>query len=744
MPRGSNPVSAFLAGFQAVDALETNRQNRAFREKQMAFAEEDQSRTRRMWKRQDDEYELLKLERYRSQKLAELDATVQAIIMEMPSEQLTKMDEMAIMQEAHKRMQANDPSFGEHVALAHGLDPAAGSAIRDKNKPINGFGFAPGKGTFFEVDSVNGMQPYTENRTSADNDPVAFRQPGLQELIGIYGPGVMQNDLAIAARLRALVGADEVTGNPLGTQDKRARQPEVQQPNTVDPVAEQERAQVERGGYVEASEEDIEKRKQLNAENDAQRRRTKDKAVVSQYEEVENKLRDIMTDPNAQTGERLVAGAKKLAIDLFGGGQGEQRDWVANPPTQEEIDGSLGAMFLADMAHSAEKADKFGGFLHDKIHEFVYGIDSPDKGKTFSEKLSGVLGNEVTAAAKPGYPGAKTRDTAATTTKDIVADGNVATDFTPDKLSQPGEDAGKAVMRSPPPGNAKAAAGAARSVAAPVKGKRPTLVQMYNAVGLAKLNLISTEQLHRYASTGQLNEAAKADIQVLQADGWARIFDKNTQSLSAPFKIAPGGEGGDPATVSDHAAIQNLYQDTLQSIEDPGYQQKVIDAMLGAAGILLDVPSTSKVGVALTANAQVRSQLRHGVDLMLNFDEDKIQGLIDNGDLDLSWGDFKPAMNAGNVAIATAIADNVKGDKEITYAMRDYMRDFKQAFGGMTEGAIVNRVHKHEKTIKEAMTKANKQKGPVTFQVLNGETVTVTPKDSKHDIRQKILVALSK
>ena len=106
--RGSNPVSAFLAGFQAVDALETNRQNRAFREQQWRGKREEMSRTRKMWKRQDDEYEYLKLERYRGQKLAELEATMQGIVMELPEGSPLFNDQLALMQEAHKRMLAND------------------------------------------------------------------------------------------------------------------------------------------------------------------------------------------------------------------------------------------------------------------------------------------------------------------------------------------------------------------------------------------------------------------------------------------------------------------------------------------------------------------------------------------------------------------------------------------------------------------------------------------------------------
>ena len=73
---GANPVSAFLAGFSAVDSLETNRQYRK------SLADQD-SRMRQMWKREDDAYTRQQLDKYRNDKLVEFNATTEQITNEV-------------------------------------------------------------------------------------------------------------------------------------------------------------------------------------------------------------------------------------------------------------------------------------------------------------------------------------------------------------------------------------------------------------------------------------------------------------------------------------------------------------------------------------------------------------------------------------------------------------------------------------------------------------------------------------
>ncbi len=220
----ANPLNAFLQGFAVVDQLETNRQARDDRK-------ENRSRLHTLWEREDQKFEREELDRYRSEKLFEFDATMADVVREMEADDPGFLDVEAaggkvagfarVTNEVIRRMIEADPEFGEHVARALGLDPASGSLIRDPSKPVSGIGIIPGVlapdgkgGLVVEVDSVNGPQPMTDNRSSAGNDPITMRQLGLKELVGIFGQGVRKNDILAAQQLRRAIGEDKVTGNP--------------------------------------------------------------------------------------------------------------------------------------------------------------------------------------------------------------------------------------------------------------------------------------------------------------------------------------------------------------------------------------------------------------------------------------------------------------------------------------------------------------------------------------------------
>ena len=581
-----------------VDQLESNRQARRLREQAGVFAIEERSRTRQMWERQDDEYEYLKLQRYRGQKLAELEATMQAVIMELPDGSPLFNDEVALMEEAHKRMQAKDPSFGEHVALSHGLDPAAGSAIRDKNAPVSGFGHAPGKGAFFELDTTNGKQPYTENRTSADNDPVAFRQTGLQELVNIYGPGVMQNDLMIAARLRNLVGADQVTGNPLSTQDKQARQPTQEEPSpgggsskeeqitTSISSPEDERIKEERSDAYWARHGELTK-SGMSATEAARTIRAERASTEQQPEattsankpfnrdEHARDLRETLNDSEAPASSRVAAGIQLFYSNTIG----------------SFADTAAGAARFASQGKGViegtrEAVDVGAGFIADVAYEVGTGKPPETQGQGIDAKGSLPSGTTLYNFFDKilGKDSGKRLETAATpVTKPVatVADinevtGGIAPEYNRDNFTQPSETAAKTMLSTPVAGTPEAAKAGASTVLS-TKG-RPNLVQMYNAVGLARLKIISPEQLQRYAATGQLNEAAKRELQIVQSEGYARIFDKNTGELSAAFPISPNAS--DTSTDEEDFDLSvKLLEDFFRDYEgkaDPGAARQAV------------------------------------------------------------------------------------------------------------------------------------------------------------------------
>ena len=246
MARGSNPVSAFLAGFGVVDQLETNRQRRSFLEQQQEFAAEEHSWRRKAEKRADDLYEQAKIAEYQRKKAVEFEAITTDIQNKVTSQidaaeaaGDTKLANQLrerwftgpnapanLINEGWKRQIARDPTFGEHLAFAFGKDAAAGPLVRDRSKPISAVGFSmPGQageghpgGVWFGVDSVNGMQPMTQFRSSADNDPIFFAQPGMAELVAAYGDSAMTDEFTIMKFLYSAVGGDQPDGQPVEPQ----------------------------------------------------------------------------------------------------------------------------------------------------------------------------------------------------------------------------------------------------------------------------------------------------------------------------------------------------------------------------------------------------------------------------------------------------------------------------------------------------------------------------------------------
>jgi hypothetical protein len=65
------------------------------------------------------------------------------------------------------------------------------------------------------------------------------------------------------------------------------------------------------------------------------------------------------------------------------------------------------------------------------------------------------------------------------------------------------------------PSDDRQAMQAAQVVTQPVRGRRPSWLQQYSAIGLKNLGVINEEQLMRYAKTGSFDEAAKWRVENL-------------------------------------------------------------------------------------------------------------------------------------------------------------------------------------------------------------------------------------
>jgi hypothetical protein len=161
---------------------------------------------------------------------------------------------------------------------------------------------------------------------------------------------------------------------------------------------------------------------------------------------------------------------------------------------------------------------------------------------------------------------------------------------------------------------------------------------------------------------------------------------------------------------------------------------------------IIGAGSESKQDLASRANVTPIAMLRGGMDYLNEFDEDNIQGLLDAGNLDLTWGDWTPPMNAGNVALAGNLYMSEVGDiKQRAYAMRDWARDYKKIDPTISDQMLAERAYITEQHIKLARATARQSdSGTAVVPVEGTDGVLVKAGDDAHTIRQKIFEKLTK
>jgi len=505
-----NPAAAFLAGFAAVDQLETNRASRK-------FLAEKRSRLHTLWEREDEAYERMQLDKYRADKLTELEGIL-ADVMNKNTAKLDSMDPAEAQtwayNEALKRMTSEDKSFGEHFARAVGIDAADGEFVRDKTAPISTIGVVGatrspnGKPSiWFEVDSVNGLQPMTENRSARGDDKVDFRELGMAEMVKVFGKGVLTNDLRVAGLIRAAVGGETYDGNPTSGRGNKpdttkppepTPEPELAPPSDVDI---QEAAEVTRNAQdFRAAGVDVDALRREADEVDAPLTARKVGEVArSEVSEFVDDLKPIAT-----TAKESAATAGKYAA-------------------------------------SANKSLKMA--LVDPIVDFYKGL--LDVGE---EETAPVIDKPVENVAE------------------ITNGGGYAAEYVPTKIAKSEAAAEAAIEKGPIFASSEAAEAAVERTLA-TKG-RPTLPEMYNAVGLAKLKVISPAQLTNYARTGQFDAAATRKLQAITSDGITTILDLTGDAA---------GQGRVVNRVQTGKMSEDISQEDIYDLQSKYTKNKVID-----------------------------------------------------------------------------------------------------------------------------------------------------------------------
>lgn len=500
---GSNPVSAFMQGFAIVDQLETNRQQRA-------FAEENMSQMRKMWARADEEYEQKQLDRYRAEKLHELDYYLQTISQEVGAqvEQLrqtdpAKADALAkewfttktlkdgkvvgvskAMNEALKRMQQRDPEFGEHLMLAGGRDPGAGSLVNGR-APVVSVGLVPAGASptgqdalVAELNRNDGTTgPLTQNRTDSDNDPIDFVNITPQLLFKAFGPGWADNSLAIGRLMQSMW-----QGPPTGNFRADTTKPDATAQTTAGGGKEQTAPPPQPTGGVSR----VEGESFDTADFDPEFR-------PEPPTDTRNPLLPSSGMTARERGEKIRSDAVR---DIKNAGEllttpNEVIDQIVRPVREARI---VLQKTIADWGK------KVGGF---------YG------------GLLNIGGEEIPAVGKP-----------ATTPKE-VSEATAAMGGKTSDVSHKGvtENPQRATEVAPAPANNGVAQNMAQSVTQPTRTRRPTIPQLMNAASLAKMGVIDQQSLQRYARTGSWDEPSKKQLVGL-GNGQFVIFDPATGGYS--------------------------------------------------------------------------------------------------------------------------------------------------------------------------------------------------------------------
>jgi len=713
----SNPLNAFLQGFEAVDRLETNRQNRQFNADQASFLREEQSQTRKMWERKDTEYGRAVFERQQEDYLAKFQATLQDVVNNPGADAAFLGDRDRVYGEVMKTMIAKYEGFGEHLALAGKLDPGAGPLVKNKQKPVTAaYLVSPDRdpagkgGIVFEVDGVNGSAPYTDNRSANPNDPVTIAQYGMSELVDAFGAEVMTNKYEVSRLIRDAAGIAAPTGNPSEQMDQTAKQPAAKQPAAKQPAAAAATPANRNADGEEIDPKSGKTRSQIDAERDATvapaqqgrepgTQRFRDQHATDNfgrevpnaddlYGHIYNKepseraiyeqsLIEAAGDSNSPASSRVAATARLVysaTVGSFLDFEKEAIGYAVNKGGQST-------------GWTQDKVDKGAGFLIDVIEETITGKPSKTQGQGVDAKVASI-GGKVLDDPAVAQQGSKTTDGPAVNIGDIKSSGANPNDYSADKFSAPSETAGRTLAATPTPGTEEGVKSTAGTLLS-AQGKRPSLVNIFNAVGLTKLNVLSPEQLMRYAQTGQFNEAAKRDLQVIQSEGFARIFDKDTGSLSAPFQIAPG-EGGDTTrrTVADRKAVRDLTVDTVENTfidaktgdVDKRWLQQFMDVQDG----VFDIKGIGPNDPDRTEPSTLRS-IAAGSRFVSQFNEDDIQWV------DLSWGDVEIPHTAGNVALGVVADESgITNQEEANYFLRDYAHTLRKLLNVRADAKVRN------------------------------------------------------
>jgi hypothetical protein len=665
----NNPVDSFMRGFAIVDQLETNRETRSFQRAQ-------RSRMYEMWEREDEEYEKAKLRQYQQEKLVEfnyeLDNVIQGIAAEVEQLKADKKFKEAellenkwftpntfsdgefrgvslAVQEVVKKMQQRDPSFGEHVALAGGRDPGAGSLVDSKNPVANVFVVPPdaspnGQASVaFEVNRKDGkLGPMTVNRTESGNDPIDFIPVDTQLMFKVFGPGFADNKMAGTRLLGTMFEGDR--GNPRAVEKEDATTAgggSKEQPGGT-------------AGSTTMSDEEFAAR-QAQADQEAAARSTPPPSPIN----VEGP--DIGLSTTVPSEEERARSNTLRDRGQLQGDRGPAQDQTTTPidvggPAEEPTE-SRG--IVGQFQDAATAIARRFGLAGEAIER------GTEKRRAEAVETLQKIGHEVTVATTAPF-GITHVDTPEGKAVPVVPQ---AVD-TPEKAKQVGatpstvtaaERGDQAAMdKITVPGNNEAVQRTAQVATGPVRGRKPSFIQRYNALSLARMGLVTPEELSRYARTGSWNEPAEWKLN-MAANGqyvmWTSEGDMRTGFLPGAAEAA-NAEAASKARrdllVDRGRALDLAEQQAAYYFEED--DERGFDAFMRGMEEVFEVTGmddNSLPNLLGRSSSENVASIARSYRLVRMFDEDLAQNLLDGtGDFNpLPGSDMKLPVTGGNLAI---------------------------------------------------------------------------------------------
>ena len=490
-----NPVTAFLAGFQAVDNLETNRQQRRFREQQMSQAKKD-------WAFRNDQYQRQRWA-WRQESHLKAAEALTPIIMKEVSDQIEATYQAQIdagvdpkkaaknreehlnrwmgnsyvdangnpsgatlfLTELLNRMIAQDPSIGEALALSHGYDPGAGPLV-NSDRPMSAvYGVPPehnkGRAGFaMQVNTIDGrVAPYTKNRTANPNDPIEIANISTQGLVNFFGGAYFTNESQLLMSLRAMMGDEEPAAQVTREKAQERSTTEPEEEAAPGPPAPEDDLMLPH--IEDTSELEARPRPETIIESGHALQGTPESAVTYDTNEIRKQA------------EEAPSGLERF-FDWLGRGA------VNNPRAK-----------LAEQRAKAFASEADG--LDINTPEVRAPADSA-KAVPANQRKNATLAN------------VQTNTEAAIEAADTPS---------PDALAPTAER----VLQA--------------------QGKRPTLHQLYNALLMAKAEIVTPQELRQYAKTGSFDIPAARKLQWVQKGIYGRWVDASTGQIGPLQQVFP-------------------------------------------------------------------------------------------------------------------------------------------------------------------------------------------------------------